>query len=433
MKTKLFALLLVAGTIFFSACSDDEIDTSDVKLQFNMPESLKAKNVSLNETKAKILLTNKNSGVEKTKELLSFDNGIINVEDGIYDILLTGDVAYTIEKTYVVKTTVKEDGKKVVKEEIKIELIKSESKIRGIQQNVSVVGGHLDLAMDLFLFKESTGFVISEVFFRKTQTLDGKDNLSDQFIEIYNNSDKTLYADGLCIGETEFHCNWVRLNSELTPNLISTRTAVDAVYRIPGSGKDHPVLPGEAIILCDIAKNHKTDNPKSFDLSGADFEWYDDDSQDIDVAEVPNLEKIYSASATIFGFHSKGKKSFVLFRLDKKVKEFLVKNKYTYSYTLTFNGGSYPMKDRKAYDIPNTSIVDAVGCATPSSYLWNVLDPSLDLSWTHSGDSDKASYGHSVKRKVSYKEADGRIVLMDTNNSALDFIPTAIPTPGNPE
>lgn len=440
MKTKLFALLLVAGTIFFSACSDDEIDTSDVKLQFNMPESLKAKNVSLNETKATILLTNKNSGVEKTKELLSFDKGIINVEDGIYDVFLTGDVDYTIEKTYVVKTTVKENGKKVLKEETKTELINSKSKIRGIQQNVSVVGGQLDLAMDLFLFKESTGFVISEVFFRKTQTLDEKDNLRDQFIEIYNNSDQTLYADGLCIGETEFHCNWVRTNSELTPNLISTHTAFDGIYCIPGSGKEHPVLPGKTIILCDIAKNHKTDNPKSFDLSGADFEWYDDDSQDIDVAEVPNLEKIYSASATIFGFHSEGKKSFVLFRLDKKKEDFIEENVYKYKYFFEFGSFSTWMgvdedgnPTKKAYHIPNTSIVDAVGCATPSSYLWNVLDPSLDLSWTHSGDSDKASYGHSVKRKVSYKEADGRIVLMDTNNSALDFIPTAIPTPGSPE
>lgn len=421
MKTKLFALLLVAGTLLFSACSDDEIDTSDIELQFNMPEALMVKNVSLKSTKANILLTNKNSGVEKTIELLSLDSEVVNVDDGVYDILLTGTVNYTIEQTYVTK-----------EEETKTEVINSESKIRGIQQNVSVAGGQLNLVMDLFLFKESSGFVISEVFFRRTQTLDEKKNLRDQFIEIYNNSDKTLYADGLCIGETEFHCNWVRTNSELTPNLISTRTAIDGVYRIPGSGADHPVLPGETVLLCDIAKNHKEDNPKSFDLSGADFEWYDDDDQDIDVAEVPNLEKIYSASATIFGFDKQGRKSFILFRLDKTAKEFLEENIYKYEYLFQFGSFSKIM-NLESYDIPNTSIIDAVGCATPSSYLWNVLDSSLDLSWTHSGDSDKVSYGHSVRRKVSHKETDGRIVLMDTNNSALDFIPTAVPTPGSPE
>jgi hypothetical protein len=38
--------------------------------------------------------------------------------------------------------------------------------------------------------------------------------------------------------------------------------------------------------------------------------------------------------------------------------------------------------------------------------------------------------GHSVKRKISHTTADGRKVLLDTNNSKLDFQATATPSPG---
>ncbi|MFA8434689.1 MAG: DUF4876 domain-containing protein [Marinifilaceae bacterium] len=433
MKTKLLALLVATGSLFVTACSDDDkIDTSDVNMQYNLPESLKGKDVCITNMNASLVLTNKNTGLETKQDLASLDNENFNIEDGIYDVLITGDVKYTLTNTYTVKEIVEENGKKVEKSIEKTETIDTESKIRGINQNVSITGGQTAVKIDLFLFKEGTGFVISEVFFAGTQTPEKEQYLRDQYIEIYNNSDKTLYADGLCIGETEFGCNWVRTNSELSPNLISTRTVIDAVYRIPGNGKDHPVLPGQTILLCDIAKNHKTDNANSFDLSGADFEWYDDDSKDIDVAEVPNLEKVYSSSATIFGLHSRGEKSFLLFKLDKTAKQFLEENDYDYSYLFQYNSFSKTM-NQNAYDIPNESIIDAVGCATPSSFLWNVLDPSLDLSWTHSGDSDEKRWRHSVRRKVSHKETNGRIVLIDTNNSALDFTATAEPTPGNPE
>lgn len=50
---------------------------------------------------------------------------------------------------------------------------------------------------------------------------------------------------------------------------------VHAIYVVPGSGKEHPVLPGQSMILCDTGIDHRVANPNSFDLSAADFEWYD--------------------------------------------------------------------------------------------------------------------------------------------------------------
>lgn len=52
--------------------------------------------------------------------------------------------------------------------------------------------------------------------------------------------------------------------------------SVDFIFVIPGSGQDHPVQPGESLLLALDASNHTEANPNSFDLSVADFEFYDE-------------------------------------------------------------------------------------------------------------------------------------------------------------
>ncbi len=104
---------------------------------------------------------------------------------------------------------------------------------------------------------------------------------------------------------------------------------------------------------------------------------------------------------------------------------------YAYAYKYHFVFGNFERwMDFNVWKVPNTWVIDAVQCSTPSKFEWTVMSPELDLTWTHSGDADDSRYGHSVKRKISHKEGD-RIVLQDTNDSASDFIPTAPnPSPG---
>ncbi len=79
-----------------------------------------------------------------------------------------------------------------------------------------------------------------------------------------------MMKDGLCIAETAL--NSAQSLNEYTPDIRNSAVPVAAVYRIPGSGKEHPVKPGESIVLCDIGINHKNENPNSIDLSKANFE-----------------------------------------------------------------------------------------------------------------------------------------------------------------
>jgi len=410
MKKSVLALCVLCSFAFF-ACEDDkgdDIKTSYVNINMKLPKVLKEKGAVMESFT--VHLTNVNSGAEIKKEFSSMDQFILDVENSLYNIIVEGNVSYS---------TARGTGLETIKEE----------KVKGAKQNIEIINGLLNLNIELFLFNDTPGFVISEIFFTGTKTPDGKQYNDDKYFEIYNNSSEVLYADGLCIGETEL--NTASALNKYTPDIRGTATPVSAVYRIPGTGKQHPVQPGESIVICDVAMDHTTVNTKSFDLSKAAFEWFDGADVDVDIPEVPNMEKMVSTSATSWALHNRGFNSYILFKLDNSIspESFTNDNAYHYQYTFVF-GTFTRVMEFDAWKVPNDLIIDAVECSTPSNFEWKALDPSLDISWTHSGDGDDARYGKSVCRKIAHTEKDGRKVLMDTNDSGSDFIPTAEPTPG---
>jgi len=405
MKKLVFGLSLLMVVSLFS-CSDDDapILQSDLNLVLNPPAKLKAPTFK----SGTVTITNVNSGEEISKDLYGFMLPQMSLEDGLYNFTVEAEVDYFTR-------------------DVDDKIIFATTGIRGFSENVEVTGGTFDLTIDLFEYRKNTSFVISEIFFSGTKTPEGKQYNDDKYFEIYNNTDKILYADGLCIAESEL--NTAMSLNKYTPDIRPESTPVSSVYRIPGDGDDYPVEPGKSIIVCDVAIDHSAENANSFDLSIADFEWFDGADIDVDVPEVPNMEKMVSTSASVWGLHNRGFTSYVLFKMDGVTPE-KFNTDYAYHYQYTFVWGDF-VKDMEfdAWQVPNELIIDAVECSTPSDYEWKALDPSLDLTWTHAGDGDDARYGKCVKRKVSHKEGE-RVVLLDTNNSAFDFIPTADPTPG---
>ncbi|WP_461629452.1 DUF4876 domain-containing protein [Labilibaculum euxinus] len=405
MKKLIFGLSLLMVVSLFS-CSDDDdpILQSDLNLVLNPPAKLKAPTFK----NGTVTVTNVNSGEEISKDLYGFMLPTLNLEDGLYNFTVEAEVDYFTR-------------------DVDDKIIYATTGIRGFSENVEVTGGSFDLTIDLFEYRKNTSFVISEIFFSGTKTPEGKQYNDDKYFEIYNNTDKILYADGLCIAESEL--NTAQSLNEYTPDVRKEYTPVSSVYRIPGDGDDYPVEPGKSIIVCDVAIDHSAENANSFDLSIADFEWFDGADVDVDVPEVPNMEKMVSTSASVWGLHNRGFTSYVIFKMDDMTPEkFNTDNAYHYQYTFVW-GDFVKVMDFDAWKVPNNIIIDAVECSTVSDYEWKALDPSLDLTWTHAGDGDDARYGKCVKRKVSHKEGN-RIVLLDTNNSEFDFIPTADPTPG---
>lgn len=109
-----------------------------------------------------------------------------------------------------------------------------------------------------------------------------------------------MYADGLFIGESAFQ---QMIHQDYKPYILDKETPLQYLTKVPGiHGKDkkYPVQPGASLIICDNAIDHTTAdrNPNSFDLSKADWEWFDESTNprvtDIDNPAVPNMERLYT-------------------------------------------------------------------------------------------------------------------------------------------
>jgi hypothetical protein len=326
-----------------------------------------------------------------------------DVPIGIYSVEIGGSISYNLDTT-VVRNNVKASESNVV-----------------VANSISGVSTKR-IALNTYNAKE--GFLISEIFFTGTLTPEGKQYGNDQYIKIANNSDSILYADGLAFVESSF---MTVSKFDYSPDIMNQAMTVDAVYLIPGSGKEHPVMPGKEIVLALNAKNHKEINSNSIDLSNADFEFYDISSNpkisDDDNPNVLNLNSWFSNSFTFFTLHNRGFKAYAIVKPEIDKNTFLRNYYYKYNYVVSSQGNSYTMT-KDGYKIPNSWVLDAVNLSIAPSYQWNVTSPSLDAGWAHCGsvDMDKTRYGKAVVRKKSANK------FIDTNNSTDDFESDAQPT-----
>ena len=421
MKKYFYALcmLLACGSTFV-ACSDDD-DPVIVEPKPETKPAIQHVNLTLNFTAPADLAKNEPSVAIESLTLKEINTGVttpvvvkgsrgegasitVNVPEGLYTIDMEGVITYNL------------NGKATY------------SKLRAFKENVTVTVATAasPVGVEGSLYNEDAGFVIAEIYFTGSATPEGKQYSGDQYFRIYNNSNVELCANGLTIAESEF---LTVDKQEYTPNVMNEAFATGAIYRIPVDGEKIMVKPGESLLLVDNAINHKNACSTSFDLSKADFEWFDKNDnpnfQDVDNDKVPNLEKIYCYTKTIWGLHNRGFKSYVLARLGDSEAEqltaeaFLKDYKYDYSYEFVYPGGVIPMK-KSAYKIPNKWVIDAVNLSVESEFKWIVTAPSLDKGWSFCGkvDKDKTRYNKSVRRKV----LSGK-VLQDTNDSAVDFLP----------
>lgn len=413
MKTH-YLMLVFALLIGFTACDDDKNSVPQVTVHISLsaPDSVQNAVISNVTATLKNITTGKESTVvaapNNVRATTTFDF-TVTIDEGLYNITVEGDIAYTFQdKEWT-------------------------SRVRGYKGNVQLTGNSGSttptVALEGFLYTDNTttggDFVIAEIFFTGTETPEGKQYTGDKYFRIFNNSSDTLYADRLMIAESQFQ---TVKKYDYTPDITANALAVQAVYVVPGNGKDYPVAPGKSILICDNAIDHTKANTNSFDLTKADFEWYDESSNpnftDVNNPDVPDMDKYYCYTATIWGPHNRGFHAYALARLgENETKTSYLKNyAHAYTYNMVIGGNTYPMSD-DGYKIPNSWILDAVNCSIKSEFVWLVTSPSLDLGWTYCGtvDKDASRYGKSVRRKVESITEDGRVILKDTNNSSVDF------------
>lgn len=406
MTKKILMSITLLLTLCFSfvSCSEDKDDPqtpkTSAKINLELPINIQAKDFK----NALVLLTNKATKVVySVKEFSKTEKGytaeIKNIPVGTYSVLAHGILTY-------------EAGGK----EVSIE-------VNTINENVQITensSNQINLLLNVSTGKE--GFVISEIFFRGTQTPNGKAYFADQYIKITNNTNELMYADSLVIMESAF-TNGVK--HKYIKDYRNEGFAAGAIYMIPGKGKDVPVKPGETLLLALNGKNHKSVNANSFDLSNANFEFYDvstNNYKDEQNANVKDLERIFTTSASILVLNMRGNKAYAIGKIQGTIKDFLKNNYYEAQYNNDVNG---KLMTQKAYFLPSAWIIDAVNVDMKDNpHDWNIIPVSMDNGFTYCSDNakDKSGIGTAVVRKMK----NGKYV--DTNNSSEDFTPKAKPT-----
>lgn len=403
-KSSIFSICVAASLALpFFSCSDEPVvPTVEASIEIVRPEGVD----DLQILKETVVFRNLSSGEE-----MRFDSTEgLAIPVGIYEC------SYEAEATYV---NAGDEESAVV-----------EGRLIGNAESVQVTAAGFKLVLPVYLSVDKDDFIFEEIFFTGTRRASGSSYIGDTYFKIYNNTDHVLYADGLAICESKFKSTQFYT---YTPDIRQDEMTVHAIYVIPGNGTEHPVAPGESLVICDTGIDHRISNPNSFDLSDADFEWYDESTNpshtDIDSPTVPNLDKWYCYTLTVFVPHNRGFSSFALARIPIGKEAYLSDYYYDYEYTIYVPAGTFPMSG-SAYRLPNEWIVDGVNCSVETDRQWNVLPPSIDAGWTHCGamDSDENRFFKSIRRKMLYLTDDGIKVLKDTNNSTADFNPDCVPS-----
>ena len=322
--------------------------------------------------------------------------------EGKYQISLTAGLSYQSDRLGKVRTTVSMEESIIVKGE--------KSTFTRIPQYTENV---------------SSGFVIEELFISPTYNPETKKPCTsgEQYIKITNNSDVTLYADGLGIAESALLCNMKR--DYVDKDAIKGILPVGFLSSIPGDGTTYPVKPGASIIIANDALDHSKIFHGAVDLSHADFEIYDLSSnpnfQDTDNPEVPNLISYYKSSLTVSSFHQAGCTTIALVRVPVDAATYEKDYAWSAKYLFRFKDFVKEM-ETTAYKVPLDWIVDAVFLGIKDKIDWRYIPDTIDAGFTGWRDSfqDNSGRGTAVIRKVE-REANGRKYLKDTNNSTEDF------------
>lgn len=256
--------------------------------------------------------------------------------------------------------------------------------------------------------------IIGKMYFAGSKDNNNRNYLSGKYIELYNQSDNEVDVSGLYLGMIEAESTQAYTLANLHEQFADSVVLAKQVFRIPA---DAPfvVKPGGTVLIVNSAADHTINDDMENDLSGADFEAKDQTGRTQNNPGVTAMELTYTMYPSISSMNllQNGLCAVVLFRTDEEVGAWPT----VYAYGKT-TGSQWML-------IPTRTIVDAVESlpnkATGIDVSTKRLYPFLDAGYAHI--EAKSGYtGEVVYRRTSEKRgADGHLILLDTNNSSLDF------------
>lgn len=251
--------------------------------------------------------------------------------------------------------------------------------------------------------------------------------MKDVYFEIVNNSDETQYLDQIILASMQSlmsESTWVDDEGHLID-----RYHVDAwTIAFPGTGKEHPIEPGQSVVIAEDATAHATaEFPDRPDLSKADWEVFRIGSKglfaDKNDYEAPNMEIVHCNSPQVncFGFGIYGVGLFMAKLPDGITPKAFAADEKNFEKPFSYQP--------EFLMIPSDYVLDAVEVVdneevTDESFHKNFLTQD-DAGYTWSTPCSMKC----IRRKVA-RVANGRVYYKDTNNSTEDFLPDQTPMPG---
>ena len=388
-------LAVALGLVLLNACKKDDdainsiVGTRNLTLQLQKPD--KVTNIHYGTLTLTFTELNRNDKVERIFTNLSQNELTLPLLMGSYEMRIAATATYTL------------NGETVAGE------------MSAFVSKVDVLNDS-SFPVSLSIKAKGNDFIIEEIFFTGTATPEGKQYFGDQYIKLYNPTNRVLYADGLVLADSEFLTVTKR---DYTPNIMAEAFTAGSMVQIPGNGTQYPVQPGASIVIAEQGINHKENNPNSIDLSKADFEnFYPPRVKDVDGVGATNNINLHG----IFIFNNRGNRSYVIARFPEGTATATLQ--YDYEYKVATK-----LMQRQALKIPNNWIVDAVNLSTKTGFEWIVTSSSLDSGWAYvaNDEKDASRYGKSVRRKV-LSQNNGKPIFKDTNNSTEDFEILTTPT-----
>lgn len=268
--------------------------------------------------------------------------------------------------------------------------------------------------------------VISELFAHSPSLPAGGFYPTGDYVELYNNSDTTIYLDGKLVGKGQ---NWGRdyVGSPRDCAAMEEWRADPAgiwaafFYRFPGAGQTYPLLPGQAVVIATDAIDHRQYLSTLQDLSGADFEFVG--PSDVDNPGVPNMLNIglreFAGTTVGHGlyFNALNPTVFIADSLDPAM----------------LMHDDLPVVDPDYVRVPASKLLDvfssimvAASEATLPPPCPELVSPALDRGYAALIDY---SATNAIRRLELLHIPSGRILLQRTKTSVRDFIADA-PSPG---
>ncbi|PKO96859.1 MAG: hypothetical protein CVU12_02930 [Bacteroidetes bacterium HGW-Bacteroidetes-7] len=394
---RIFIILASISFFAFGCTREEPVQVRNMKIEFELPSNFKP---GIKYANKEVVFTSP----YKTYKFSTDNNGVLTIPEIIPD-------EYTINTSWEISGS---EYKSIITTN---ELIEDKATVllRATLSNYQVfTQKDIKMALDMLVMRS---LLISKVYFSGTKDNSNRNYIVDSFIEIYNNSDEVVYADGKYLALAESMSPAAYLAKD-NPEYIYTRQ----ICRFPGNGTTYPILPGKSIVIAARgARDHRTSASTSVNLADADFEVKDlDGTGNPDVKALPVISS--STSIKFFNLITGAPNAVFIFETDEDIMQ----------WPEYFAPGR--TSGERFRRVPINTVLDGVEC------LKNNAGTGPDVNLKRFQDIVDAGFAfinasagyvnESIERKIS-SVIDGRVVLKDSNNSTQDFVIVSGPVPRN--